>query len=222
MLKKCKQCGNEFNAYNTIQNKCFSCQALYGYGLKKSKQKAILPKVITNKPKKVKKPKSDNKKWKDKAWKQFSKYIRYRDCLSETQTMEMGKCYTCGKELPFKGLQAGHCISGRGNFILLDEDWVKAQCLAAGHFIHTIKGKVDIKFIKIGDELIAFNEKTHKKEQSIVENIEKIIPKKLYLITLENGQKIKATPDHRILTDNGWKYIYELLQQPDLCNIISE
>ncbi len=52
MIKSCK-CGKEFTAFNTIQNKCYECQALYGYGLKKSKQKAVLPKVITNKPKKI-------------------------------------------------------------------------------------------------------------------------------------------------------------------------
>jgi len=124
MIKVCK-CGKEFTAFNTIQNKCYECQALYGYNLKKSKQKAILPK----KPKIIKpRVKSENKKWKEKAWKQFSLYIRYSDCLKTTNTLFRGVCYTCGKEFDFKGLQAGHCIGGRGNYVLLDEDLVNAQC----------------------------------------------------------------------------------------------
>jgi DNA-directed RNA polymerase subunit RPC12/RpoP len=122
MLKKCKECGKEFIMYNTVQNKCPWCTVKSQY--KKVPKLAKLPK----KPTIRKIRNTDNAKLKQKAWRQFSIYIRLRDCLSTTRTLEKGICYTCGKEFDFKGLQAGHCISGRGNFILLDEECVKAQC----------------------------------------------------------------------------------------------
>ena len=71
--------------------------------------------------------KSNNKAIKKKAWKMFSAYIRTRDCLKTTGTKEYGICYTCGKRLPYKETQAGHCISGRGNYVLLNEELVRIQ-----------------------------------------------------------------------------------------------
>ena len=65
---------------------------------------------------------------KAKAWKLFSQYIRLRDCLITTHTKERGVCITCGFELPFKSLQAGHFVAGRNNSILFDEECTHAQC----------------------------------------------------------------------------------------------
>ncbi len=120
--RKCKYCGKTFLQYNTLQTKCNQCtfQDLY--------QKKPTSKFFIVKPKKPR-IKSDNKKWKEKAWSIFSKYIRLRDCLLTTGTPFRGKCYTCGKEFDYKKLQAGHGISGRGNNLLLDEEIVKAQCI---------------------------------------------------------------------------------------------
>lgn len=66
---------------------------------------------------------------KEKAWKTFSMYIRTRDCLKTTKSKHFGICYTCGREYPFKELECGHSISGRGNYVLLNEDLCKAQCV---------------------------------------------------------------------------------------------
>lgn len=96
--------------------------------------------------KKVKRVKTDNRKSKENAWKVFSRYIRLRDCLKTTKTDHMGVCYTCGKTFDFKELQAGHCISGRGNFILLDEECVKIQCYRCNI---ELKGNYDIFIPKI-------------------------------------------------------------------------
>lgn len=68
------------------------------------------------------------KKMKDKAWSQFSRYIRLRDCINTTGTNTEGICYTCGKRLPINKLQAGHMISGRTNSVLFDEQSVQIQC----------------------------------------------------------------------------------------------
>lgn len=65
---------------------------------------------------------------KRKLWSIFSEYIRLRDCLMTTGTLTRGKCICCEAELPFKDLQAGHFIAGRGNAILFDEECVHSQC----------------------------------------------------------------------------------------------
>ncbi len=62
------------------------------------------------------------------AWSWFSKYIRARDCIDSTGSIEEGRCYTCNKLFPFKGLQGGHFIPGRTNNLLFDEEQVHAQC----------------------------------------------------------------------------------------------
>lgn len=66
--------------------------------------------------------------WKKKVWKEFSRYIRLRDCLKTTNFKDSGKCITCGRVYPFKQLQAGHFIPGRNNQVLFDEEQVNAQC----------------------------------------------------------------------------------------------
>jgi hypothetical protein len=83
---------------------------------------------------------------KEKAWKAFSAYIRTRDCLETTGSSDFGVCYTCGKRLPYKQLQCGHCISGRGNYVLLNEDLCRAQCAQCNIFK---SGNYDIFIPKI-------------------------------------------------------------------------
>lgn len=41
----------------------------------------------------------------------FSKFIRVRDCLRTTGTRERGRCFTCGDEHPIAELQCGHFIT---------------------------------------------------------------------------------------------------------------
>lgn len=72
--------------------------------------------------------KSDKTKAKDKAWAAFSIYIRTRDCIRFRQSLTDGICVTCKREYPFKQLQAGHFISGRGNAVLFDDRLVYTQC----------------------------------------------------------------------------------------------
>lgn len=72
--------------------------------------------------------KSPKKKAKDKAWEQFSRFIRTRDCLRFTGDPDEGMCVTCKRWFPFKQLQAGHFIGGRSNIVLFDERIVYSQC----------------------------------------------------------------------------------------------
>lgn len=58
----------------------------------------------------------------------FSMFIRMRDCLETTGTLDEGLCCTCKKRYPLKKLQAGHFIPGRMDSILFEPTCVHAQC----------------------------------------------------------------------------------------------
>lgn len=75
-------------------------------------------------------------KAKKKAWTEFSRFIRTRDCLNSTGTPDQGRCVTCGNILPFEKLQAGHFVPGRRNAGLFDERGVHAQCYACNVGLH--------------------------------------------------------------------------------------
>lgn len=74
-------------------------------------------------------------KAKKKAWTQFSVYVRTRDCIRFCNSLDEGKCVTCGRIFPFKSLQAGHFIPGRTNAVLFDERLVFTQCMACNVFL---------------------------------------------------------------------------------------
>lgn len=72
--------------------------------------------------------KSPNTLAKDRAWAQFSTFIRTRDCLRTSGNLHHGTCISCEAEVEYNKSQAGHFIAGRTNAILLDEDIVHLQC----------------------------------------------------------------------------------------------
>ena len=72
---------------------------------------------------------TEKSRLKVKAWKAFSDYIRTRDSIKTTGSKEHCVCVTCQKRVPYKKIQAGHFIGGRGNSILFDESVVNGQCL---------------------------------------------------------------------------------------------
>ncbi len=76
--------------------------------------------------------KTERQKAKLKAWDAFSLFIRTRDSLKTTGTLERCKCVTCPREYPRLGvgcIQAGHFIPGRLNSVLFSELGVHGQCL---------------------------------------------------------------------------------------------
>jgi len=90
--------------------------------------------------------KSNLKKLKKKAWELLSKCIR----LEASDTAGYVICYTCGKKLPWKKMQAGHGFSGRGNAILLEEKIIRPQ----GYGCNICNsGKLDIFIQKLRTEL---------------------------------------------------------------------
>lgn len=73
---------------------------------------------------------------KAKAWKAFSWFIRLRDCVRTTGTLEEGQCFTCGQRLPISELEAGHLFPGRKGENLWDERGVHAQCMRCNRILN--------------------------------------------------------------------------------------
>lgn len=92
------------------------------------------------------------KKQKAKTWKVFSRYIRLRDCLERTGDPQWGNCFTCGRSKPFKELQAGHFIEGRGNAVLFHEDLVHTQCAQCNIFKHGNLNVYERKMVELYGE----------------------------------------------------------------------
>jgi len=69
------------------------------------------------------------KQLKKEVWAVFSEYIKKRDCLRTTGSIEYGECISCDYSGHISTLQAGHFISGRHNAYLFSERGVHAQCV---------------------------------------------------------------------------------------------
>ncbi len=83
---------------------------------------------------KIDKPKKKTlAKVKKGVWTVFSIYIRTRDCLETTGSLEWGECVSCGKTKPFKLLDAGHYRPKHsGNYF--SERGVHAQCQSCNRY----------------------------------------------------------------------------------------
>ena len=80
------------------------------------------------------KRKESIRKLKAQVWALFSEYIRKRDCLRTTGSLEWGECITCDGHFTFDQLQAGHFIPGRHNANLFSERGVHAQCVSCNRY----------------------------------------------------------------------------------------
>ena len=63
-----------------------------------------------------------------KAKAEFSRYVRLRDCMNTTGSLEYGKCFTCGKIVSFEASQCGHFVSGRSNSLFFVPNNSRMQC----------------------------------------------------------------------------------------------
>lgn len=78
--------------------------------------------------KRLYKEESELNREKKKSWNIFSKYIRRKECLETTGTLEYGICFTCGKRIRYEDSDAGHFVAGRQNAVLFEESAVHIQC----------------------------------------------------------------------------------------------
>ena len=63
------------------------------------------------------------------AWKWFSLYRRTVSALETMNSIEFGRCITCGRIIPVAGNDAGHFIAGRNDAILFEEHACHLQCV---------------------------------------------------------------------------------------------
>lgn len=166
---------------------------------------------------------SEYKRAKNRAWKWFSLYIRARDCIKTTGSISRGKCVTCGKEFNFKDLQAGHFVQGRNNAVLFNELGVNAQCLTKESQLKMADGSYkNIDRIKVGDKLLAFNEKTFESEVAIVKNCKSFLAKDLYKVVLEDGRVFYCTGEHRVVANGAFREIRSMLHSVEAYDIMED
>lgn len=128
MAKTCKTCGKR--SYNEY---CMQHKPRTPIKTRSKPLQATRTSKPTSNSSKAKTKPIKRSKAKDRAWKAFSDYIRLRDCLATTGTREYGICITCSERgdsswKPYKDLQAGHAVGGRGNAVLFHEQLVSIQC----------------------------------------------------------------------------------------------
>lgn len=131
---------------------------------------------------------------KNKAWAEFSVWVRQRGSNSQG----MNQCITCGVTKHWKELQAGHFIAGRLNSNLFDERGCHPQCSVC-NVIKAGNGPMYYKFMlksygqEVIDELLRQNDQTKKWLPGELEDIAKRYAT-LNKITLDNSIEISIMP----------------------------
>jgi len=83
---------------------------------------------------KRKKPKTTKERARALAIKYFSQYIKLRDCLHTTGSLDYGACITCGEIKEYNKLDCGHFIPGRRDPYVFEETNAHAQCIKCNRF----------------------------------------------------------------------------------------
>ena len=144
---------------------------------------------------------------KAKLDKVFSEYIRKRDTHNG-----VFKCISCGRILPYEQADCGHYINRKHMSTRFDEMNCNAQCRSC-LTSDTLILMSDFRWKKLGDievgeVLFSFDENSSERKTSrryrtsIVLSSEKEI-QDIYEVTLENGDVINATSDHKWLARRG-------------------
>ncbi len=106
---------------------------------------------------------------------------------------------------------------------------VSTACLHPDTLVQTSIGKITIKELvdKINNEsfdeeifILSYNEKQHKNEfKKVVWGDKTRKNAKLMKMTDTNGNVIKLTPDHKVLTDTGWKEARDLSKSDKILSL---
>lgn len=134
---------------------------------------------------------------KKKAWVQFSAYIRRRDCIKTTGTLDEGVCITCGTRIPYKSANAGHFVSSRCNAVLFEEDLTNLQCpqcniyLMGNYLPYTLK-MIDLHGREWVEEKQRLKHKTLKRTINDYQTLEAIYKQKFINLKtdFEKGLKV--------------------------------
>lgn len=84
--------------------------------------------------------------------------------------------------------------------------WNKSHCLTGDTMISTPKGDVAISQIKPGDVIHSVDQKNNILEQAVKANHNNGV-RPTFKLCLSDGKSVKATGDHRFLTDKGYKSV---------------
>ena len=95
-------------------------------------------------------------------------------------------------------------------------------CFLAGTKIMTIYGYKDINKLKVGDRVLSYNEKTGKNEYQNITNVLVFENKSevLYTLTIDDGNTIKATEDHRFYTYRDDKYQFIAIKKLHIGDVV--
>lgn len=78
--------------------------------------------------------KSERSRAKDRANEAFSLFIRTRDAIRTTNSLDEFECCTCHRIVPVKGNDCGHFVPGRGDGVLYEEHNAHGQCASCNRF----------------------------------------------------------------------------------------
>jgi len=123
---------------------------------------------------------------KKKTWVVFSKYVRMRDCLRTTGSLEWGECISCGRTFNFHKLDAGHFVP-KHNANYFSEKGVNAQCRHCNSYLHGNqlgyrRGLVELYGEKVTKELEMENRPIKKFTVSELEELKEGLKEKIRLL----------------------------------------
>lgn len=79
-----------------------------------------------------------------------------------------------------------------------------SRCLPADEEVVTKDGYKNINKINVGEYVLSYNTETQKYEYKKVKRVMDNGEKELLLLVLENGQRLRCTPDHKLYTSEGY------------------
>ncbi len=87
-------------------------------------------------------------------WKWYSEYIKIRDCLETTGTINEGVCITCQKRVPRFGSHAGHFIHDKKSTYYIESN-THLQCSHCNHYLSGNLGLYGVAMVeKYGKEAV--------------------------------------------------------------------
>jgi len=104
---------------------------------------------------------------------------------------------------------------------LICDEAIRFACLSGQTKIKTPNGLVKIKDLvgKENFEVCSYNEKTKKEEIKTAKKCIKTKEDVVYEIKTADGKTIKATKEHKFLTNNGWKELQHLDEGDELVGL---
>lgn len=161
-------------------------------------------------------------KLKKKLWSIFGEFIRLRDAPDG-----YGNCISCEKQIPYPNgrgdWHAGHYFPRSTTFsnLYFDERNVNGQCLTEESNVQMLDGQQkSIKDLKVRDDILGFGEQSYMPMPSLVLEVRSFVPKEMYEVEMENGEKFYATGDHRVVANGKWMKIEDMLHSCSVYDIL--